>query len=58
MKSLLEQVVCYREKITHLSSKLYLLMFIIRIKSLDPLRSKKTFIRKKEDGPDCTVKGN
>ena len=30
----------------------------IRMKSLDPLRARKIFIRKKEDGPDCTVSDN
>ena len=57
MKSLFEQVVFYRHMITHLSSRLYLLVHN-KNKGLDPLRSKKTFIRKKEDGPDCIVSGN
>ena len=29
----------------------------IRINSLDPLKHRKTFIRKKENGPNCTVSG-
>ena len=32
--------------------------FIIRMKSLDPLRTKKTDIRMKQDVPDCTVSSN
>ena len=30
----------------------------IRMKSLDPLKQRQTFIRKKEDGPDGTVSDN
>ena len=31
------------------------IIWIIKNKSLDPLRAKTTFIRMKDDGPDCTV---
>ena len=37
--------------ISHLSCQ-------IRTKCFDPLRAETTIIRKKEDGPDCTVSDN